>query len=89
MSPGQEAVTDMPNFNPLQRHLRSLQPLRAGSGRTIGMPIEGIADYEQLKWLMEVGQEAGHWIITRQPIGRFGYELTEEGAAFLAQEPNS
>ena len=77
----------MPNFNPLQKHIRTLQPLQAGAGRSIGMPIEGISDYEQLKWLIEAGEGAGHWIITRRSIGRFGFELTAEGVEFLAQDP--
>ena len=77
----------MPNFNPLQRHIRTLHPLQAGAGRSIGLPIDGITDYDQLKRLVEAGEDAGHWIITRRPIGRFGYELTAEGAEFLAQEP--
>ncbi len=77
----------MPNFNPLQQHIRTLQPIQAGSGRSVGLPIEGIADYDQLKRLMEAGEDAGHWIITRRPIGRFGYELTAEGASFLSPEP--
>ena len=78
---------NMPNFNPLQKHIRPLQPLEAGAGRSIGLPIEGIADHEQLKSLMEAGEGAGHWVITRRPIGRFAYELTAAGAEFLAQDP--
>jgi len=77
----------MPNYNPLQKYIRTLQPLHPGKGRSLGLPIEGITDCEHLKSLMEAGEGAGHWIITRRPIGRFGYKLTAEGAAFLSEDP--
>ena len=54
----------------------------------MGLPIEGVSNHDQLKWLMEAGEESGHWIITGRPVGRFRYELTAEGAALLAQEPS-
>gem|GEM_PF-6215642 len=68
-------------------HFCTLQPVHARSGRSVGQPIEGIADYDQLTWLMEKHDHAGHWAITHRPIGRFGYESTAEGSAFLSEEP--
>ncbi len=74
------------NFNALQRHIRIQKPLRNGVGSTVRLPIEGIANFEQLKSLIKAGETSGHWIITRDPPGSFTYVLTAEGVALLEQE---
>lgn len=73
----------MPNFNALQKQIRPLQPLQSGAGRSSGLPLEDIADYDQLKWCVEADKDAGHWIITQWPIALFAYELTAKGGGFL------
>jgi hypothetical protein len=72
----------MTHFSILQEHIRTLQPFRTGVGRSIALPIEGITDYDQMKRLMEAGEDAGHGL---SPGVRSVGSATAEGASTPAK----
>ena len=43
-------------------------------------------DYELLKQLLDHGVQSGHWTISYNPHGAFGYQLTAAGVSFLQRE---